>query len=141
MPFTLGAITMYLALSQTVTAFMHEYLVSIKLAVEAVRPGVAETIRLAPLDALGDSGLTLLLLMGSAIWVLTTYGAPLMAGIKGSVHGGRGWVFAAYYFALQVPIYWVYAEAWHLQYAPADQPMNMLSLFALQFAQPLLWFR
>jgi hypothetical protein len=79
--------------------------------------------------------------MGGAIWVLTTYVAPMAAGIKGSAHGGRPWVFAGYYFALQVPIYWVYARAWHLQYAPADQPMNMPSLFALQFVQPLLWLR
>lgn len=140
-PFTLGAMTTYLALSQTVTAFMHEYLVWIKSAVEAATPRVAESSGLVPLNAFGDTGLPLLLLMGSAIWVLTTYFAPLTMIIKGADLGGRGWVFAAYYFALQVPICWVYAEAWHLQYAPADQPMNMPSLFALQFAQPLLWFR
>ena len=41
--------------------------------------------------------------------------------------------------ALQVPIYWAYASACHLQYVPADQTTNMLSLFALQVFQPLLW--
>ena len=29
---------------------------------------------------------------------------------------------------------------WQLEYVPADQDMNMLSLFALQFIQPVLWF-
>jgi hypothetical protein len=141
-PFTLGAITTYLALSQTVTAFMHEYLLGFESAVEASRPGVAASVRSAvPPDALDDAALLLLFVMGGATWVLTTYVAPLMAGIKGSLHGGRRWVFVGYYFALQVPIYWVYARAWHLQYVPADQPANMLSLFALQFVQPLLWFR
>ncbi len=140
-PFTLGAMTTFHALSQTVTAFMHEYLVWLKSAVEAARPGGAESTQgLVPLDVLGDTGLPLLLLMGSAVWVLTTYIAPLTTGIKGAVHGGRGWVFVGYYFALQVPVYWVYAEAWHLQYGAVDQPMNMPSLFALQFAQPLFWF-
>ena len=141
-PFTLGAITTYLALSQTVTAFMHEYLLGFESAAIAARPGVAVSARTAvPPDALGDAALLVLLVMGGGIWVLTTYVAPLTAGIKGSVLGGRRWVFVSYYFALQVPIYWVYTRAWHLQYVPADQPMNMLSLFALQFAQPLLWFR
>lgn len=42
-PFTLGAITTYLALSQTVTAFMHEYLVGIKSVVETSRSGLAES--------------------------------------------------------------------------------------------------
>jgi hypothetical protein len=32
-------------------------------------------------------------------------------------------------------------RAWHLQYVPADQPTNMLSIFALQYVQPVLWFR
>jgi len=72
---------------------------------------------------------------------MTTYFALLTTIIKGSNLGARRWVLAAYYFALQVPIYWVYAEAWRLQYGAAHQPMNMLSLFPLQFAQPLLWFR
>jgi hypothetical protein len=141
-PFTLGAITSYLALSQTVTAFMHEYLVGFESMVPAMRSGVAEGSRdIVRFDAVGETALLILLVMGGAIWVLTTYVAPLMAGIKGSVHGGRRWVFVSYYFALQVPIYWVYTRAWHLQYVPADQPMNLLSLFALQFVQPLLWFR
>jgi hypothetical protein len=141
-PFTLGAITTYLALSQTVTAFMHEYLLGFESAAIAARPGVAASARsVLPPDALGDTALLVLFVMGGVIWVLTTYVGPLAAGIKGSAQGGRGWIFVGYYFALQVPIYWVYARAWHLQYAPADQPMNMLSLFALQFVQPLLWFR
>jgi hypothetical protein len=141
-PFTLGAVTTYLALSQTVTAFMHEYLVGVETAVQASRPVVAGAAQsLVRPDALGDTALLILFVMGSAIWTLTTYVAPLIAGLKSPVRGGRRWFFAGYYFALQVPIYWVYARAWHLEYVPADQPTNMLSLFALQFVQPLLWFR
>jgi hypothetical protein len=140
-PFTLGAMTTYLALSQTVTAFMHEYLRRINSAIEAVRPGSAETGSLVPPDVLGGTGQPVLLLLGSAIWILTTYVGPLKTGIKGAVCGGRGWVFAAYYAGIQIPIYWVYAEVWRLQYLPADQPTNLLGEFAVQFAQPLLWFR
>ena len=33
------------------------------------------------------------------------------------------------------------SNAWHVQYATADQSMNMPILFALQFVHPLLWFR
>ena len=141
-PFTLGTITTYLALSQTVTAFMHEYLLGVESAVEAARPGVAESAQsLLRLDALGDTALLILFVMAGGVWILTTYVGPLAAVFKSPVRDSRRWVFAAYYFALQVPIYWVYARAWHLQYVPADQPTNMLSLFALQFVQPLLWFR
>lgn len=35
----------------------------------------------------------------------------------------------------------IYAKDWHLVNIPPDQPVNMLKLFALQFFQPLLWFR
>ena len=79
--------------------------------------------------------------MGAVAWVLITYIGPLTVGLGSPVRSDLRWVFAGYYFALQVPIYWVYARAWHLQHVQADQPTNMLSLFALQFVQPLLWFR
>ena len=141
-PFTLGAITTYLALSQTITAFMHEYLLGVESAVEAARPGLAESAQsLIRLDALGDTALLILLVMGGGIWILITYVGPLLAGLRSPVGGNRRWVFAGYYFVLQVPIYWVYARAWHLHYIPADQPTSMLGVFLLQFIQPLLWFR
>ncbi len=141
-PFTFGAMTTYLALSQTVTAFMHEYLLGLKSDVGASLPGALETSQsLVPFATLSHTPLLFLLVMGGAIWVLMTYAAPLSIVLRAPVRDGRRWVFAAYYFALQVPIYWVYAAAWHLQYVPANQPSNMLSLFGLQFVQPLLWFR
>ena len=141
-PFTLGAITTYLALSQTITAFMHEYLLGVGSVAEAARPGVAESAQsLIRLDALGDTALLILLVMGGGIWILITYVGPLLAGLRSPVGGNRRWVFAGYYFVLQVPIYWVYARAWHLHYIPADQPTSMLGIFLLQFIQPLLWFR
>ena len=142
LPFTLGSITTYLALSQTVTAFMHEYLLGFEAGLEVVRPGDAQGFQgLVGLGILGDTGLLILFVMGAAVWVLTTYVAPLRAGLKSPVPNVQRWVFAGYYLALQIPIYWVHADAWRLQYVPADQPTNMLSLFALQFVQPLLWFR
>jgi len=129
-PFALGAITTHLALSQTVAAFMHEYL----LNVEAV--GAQNPVRL---DALGDGPLLVLLAMGGTVWTLTTYAGPLVVLVKGPVRNEWRWVFAGYYFALVVPSYWVHARAFHLQYGVADQPANMLGLYALQFFQPLLW--
>ena len=141
-PFTLGAITTYLALSQTITAFMHEYLLGVESAVETSQPGVTESAQsLIRLDALGDTALLILLVMGGGIWILITYVGPLLAGLRSPVGGNRRWVFAGYYFVLQVPIYWVYARAWHSQYIPADQPTSLLGVFLLQFIQPLLWFR
>jgi hypothetical protein len=141
-PFTLGAITTHLALSHTVTAFMHTYLVGIKTAVEVSRPLITEdTHAVIQLAALGDTAVLFLFGMGGAIWVLLTYIAPLMSGLKSPVRGRWRWGFAAYYLALQSPVYWVYARAFDLQYVPAEQPTTMLSLFALQFAQPLLWLR
>lgn len=90
---------------------------------------------------LGDTTLLLLLVLGAAVWVLITYIAPVIAVLDSPVRGGRRWLLAGYYFALQIPIYWVYSTAWHLEYAPADQTAEVLSLFALQFVQPFLWFR
>ena len=140
-PFTLGTITSYLALSQTVTAFMHEYLVKVESVLESsVAIGSDKIQTLVRLDALDATALLILFVMGSVVWVLTTYVAPLYTGFRSPIRGGWRWVLAGYYFSLQVPIYWVYAMTWQLEYVPADQDMNMLSLFALQFIQPVLWF-
>ncbi len=135
-PFTFGTITTYLALSQTITAFMHEYILSFESGIEA------NILSSVPPNALGDPAMLILICMGGAVWLLITYVAPLLAALKGSsLYGGRRWVIAGYYFALQIPTYWVYAEAWHLtNVSPEQQPVNMLGLFALQFIQPLLWF-
>jgi hypothetical protein len=141
-PFTLGAITTYLALSQTVTAFMHDYLVGVETGVEAALPNVAPGFQaLARHEALGEAALLMLWVIGGATWVLMTYVAPLVTALRAPVPGARRWLFAAYYLAIQVPIYWVYAEASHLAYDAGTQQTGKLSLFALQFMQPLLWFR
>ena len=141
-PFTLGALTTYLALSQTVTAFMHLYLVEIRSTVEVAPTGAdASYLSLVPIAVIGNVGLAILYLFGGAIWVLMTYIAPFFTGLRAPITNGRKWVLAGYYFALQAPIYWLYAKAWHLQHAAVQEPMNMLHLFALQFIQPLFWFR
>ncbi len=121
---------------------MHEYLVGIELAVETRLPVVAQDPQfLVPPGALGDTALLILLILAGIVWLLITYVGPLSEVLKSPVRGGRRWVFAAYYFALQVPICWVYAKAYHLEYAPADQSADMLGLFALQFFQPMLWYQ
>jgi hypothetical protein len=137
-PFTFGAMTTYLALSQTITAFMHEYLLWFKSIESGTTEGV---LTFVPTVILDKPIFLMLLVMGGSIWILTTYIAPLLAAIKGSALGEQLWIFVGYYCAVQIPIYWVYARAWHLQYVSTEQPMNMLSLIGLQFIQPLLWFR
>jgi hypothetical protein len=142
LPFTLGSMTNYLALSQTVTAVLHESLLKVTSEVKASRSiGVDGAASLLGLDALGDTTLLVLLVMGAAVWILITYIAPAIAIVDSPVRGGRRWLLAGYYLALQIPIYWVYSKAWQLEYAPADQTADGLSLFALQFVQPVLWFR
>lgn len=141
-PFTLGTMTMYLALSQTITAFIYEFLLELETVTEASRAGVAESSQnLISLHVLADNGLWILVAMGGAIWVLTTYAAPFFASLRSPVSPGQRWVLLGYYVVLQAPIYWVYANAWQLQHVPTEQPSNVLVLFALQFAQPILWFR
>lgn len=138
-PFFLGSMTMYLALSQTVTALMHEYLLKMKSVIDnAIHTGSPTLIRL---DALGEASMLVMFFMGGAIWLSVTYVAPFFSVLSSPVPNGHQWIFAAYYFGLQIPTYWIYARAWHLVYIPPDQPVNMLKLFALQFIQPLLWFQ
>lgn len=141
LPFTVGAVTTYLALSQTITAFMHEYLLDIELAIKVTPADITTGSNgILPPGALGDSALLTLYSMGSALWILTTYLAPIMMSFKSPIEKNQRWLVALYYFAVQIPVYWVYAHAWNLQYVAADQPTNMLQLFALQFMQPVLWF-
>lgn len=138
--FTLGSVTTYLALSQTVTAFMHHALLAFESAVEGSDTALAgSTQALLRVDVLGNTTLLVLVVMGGIVWAGITYAGPLSAGIRSPISGGRGWVLAGYFLVLQVPIYWVYARAWHGQFVSADQPVSILRLFALQFVQPVLW--
>ncbi len=131
--FTLGTMTTYLALSQTVTAFVHEYL--IRTMNNTLQTEAADTLH--GFAGLSNTGLLMILIMGGVIWILITYIGPLGAIRKSQSREWR-WLYASYYLGLQIPINWITAEAWYLQ---TDQSMNMLSFFALQFMQPLLWFR
>ena len=140
-PFTLGAMTVYLALSQTITAFMHGYLLGVISEVKASRlANLDSSGAFIGFDPLANTTLLVLAGMGAAIWVLITYIGPLIVVLKSPLRSGWRWVLVGYYFALQIPVYWVYSRAWHLEYVPADQSLDLLSLFVLQFVQPLLWF-
>ena len=137
-PFTLGCITTYLALSQTITAFMHLYLLNFTLGINALqhipRP-------LVNIEVLSSLPLLILISMGGVIWGLITYVAPLLAMLKSPFRGRMRIFIVVYYFSLQIPIYWVYSKAWSVVYIPEGQSENMIILFLLQFIQPLLWFR
>jgi len=141
-PFTFGAITTYLALSQTTSAFMHEYLVGVVTAVQGAEKALAVSLPgILGEDSTGQLASLLLLVMGGATWFLMTYVAPLITVIRGPLAGRWSWVFALYYLAIQVPIFWVYAKAWQLASIAAQEETSALTLFAFQFFQPVLWFR
>ena len=140
--FTLGANTTYLALSQTVTAFMHEYLVALQTGVETALSGAVESVpALARFGHLNHSALLILVGIGGATWILMTYVAPPFTVLRGPVSGHRRWLIAVYYVALQAPIHWVYANAWSLGMGPAGHSQSLPMLFALQYMQPVLWLR
>lgn len=139
-PFTFGAITTYLALSQTTSAFMHEYLVCLKTGVHDAEKAVSLSHQgLIGLESLGDAALLVLLIMGAAIWFLVTYVAPLIVVLKAPFAGRRAWVFLVYYLVIQVPIFWVNAAAEHLTSVAEHSQTSLPVLFAYQFFQPLLW--
>ena len=96
---------------------------------------------MARYEELGDSALLILLGIGGATWVLMTYVAPLVTVLRGPVRGKGRWLIAGYYIALQAPIHWVYANAWYLASGPSGHSESLPVLFALQYMQPVLWFR
>jgi uncharacterized membrane protein len=137
LPFLLGSITTYLALSQTVTAFMYEYLFDLKLMLDAVNINTK-------LHHIGkgewDFVFILLSIMGGLLWILITYIAPIHSMGKHGIVKGKTLPIVGYYLVIQIPIYWIYAKAWNVQYNTGDQPLNMWEIFALQFLQPILWW-
>jgi hypothetical protein len=140
--FTLGSITTYLALSQTVTAFMHEYLVALQTEVATALPGAVESVpALGRYEHLSHSALLILVGIGGATWILMTYVAPLVTILRGPVSGHRRWLVAVYFVGLQAPIHWVYANAWSLGTGPTAHSQSLPMLFALQYMQPVLWLR
>lgn len=136
-PFMFGNLTTYLALSQTITAFMHEYLIRFSNGLNGSSPEDHYTIN--PISQLNQSSLIILFIMGGILWVLITYVGPLSSLKKSSITVGKKKLLLFYYVALQVPIYFVYAEAWQFEYISAGQTSNLFYLFLLQFVQPLLW--
>lgn len=137
-PFTLGCMTTYLALSQTITAFMHLYLLNFTLGINALQHMPQPP---AGVELLSYVTVLTLISMGGLIWGLITYIAPLLSILKSPFRGRMRLCIVAYYFTLQIPIYWVYSKAWLLAYIPQSGDKNMFNLFFLQFIQPLLWFR
>ena len=67
--------------------------------------------------------------------------APLVAVVRGPLAGRRAWVFLVYYLAIQVPVFSVYAWTWHIASLAKGSETNLVNAFALQFVQPVLWFR
>ncbi len=141
-PFTFGAVTTYLALSQTTSAFMHEYLAGVKTGIYAAEMSISGNVP-GPLghESLGHTAALTLLTMGAVTWLLVTYVAPLVTVVRGPLAGRRAWVFSVYYLAIQVPVFWVYAWTWHIASLAKGAETNVMTAFALQFVQPLLWFR
>jgi hypothetical protein len=141
-PFTFGAVTTYLALSQTTSAFMQEYLAGLKAAIHAAEKSVSGSVPgLLGHDSLGHTAALTLLAMGAVTWFLVTYAAPLVAVVRGPLAGRRAWVFLVYYLAIQVPVFSVYAWTWHIASLAKGSETNLVNAFALQFVQPVLWFR
>ena len=138
-PFVLGSITTYLALSQTVTAFMHEYLLGLRTVFKAVPSANVDYNNFVMLN---ETVYIMLFIMGSFIWLLITYIAPLEAFSKHKhpIIVGRKWILAVYYLSIQLPIYWIYAITWYLQYSNKEQSINLLQVFILEFMQPILWW-
>lgn len=136
-PFMFGTITTYLALSQTVTAFMHEFLIRFRADFNSSNlDGKSFDSALAQLD---HSSMIGLYFMGGILWFLITYVAPIRAVLSNRDSRKKKGTFILYYLALQIPIYLMYAKAWQLEYIVSDQSSNLFSLFLLQFIQPLLW--
>jgi hypothetical protein len=92
---------------------MHEYLVGVKLGVHGAVQAISGPLAgFKGHQFLGDAALLVLVVMGGIIWFLITYVAPLLTVLKGPLATRRAWIFAVYYLAIQVPVFWVYAEAW-----------------------------
>jgi len=141
-PFTFGSITTYLALSQTTSAFMHEYLLGLKKGIYGTQQAIfGPSSSLVGQDPLGYTAWLVLFVIGAAIWLLITYVAPLITVLKGPLAGRRAWVFSVYYLAIQIPIFWVYSKAWQIASLSEHVETSNLTLFLLQFLQPVLWFR
>ncbi len=96
-PFPFGSITAYLALSQTTSAFMHEYLLGLKTGIHCAEQATSGFVPgLIGHDSLGHTAWLVLLVMGAATWFLITYAAPLMTVLRSPLAGPRAWLFAVY---------------------------------------------
>ena len=142
MPFVLGSISAYLALSQTVTAFMHEYILRIITTMAAVYVEMATSDAFAtPAEMPGTRGLIVLSIFGGTIWAWMMYVGPLLVSLRVSRDHVSLRLLLGYYVFMQLLIAWIHARAWQVSAIGDGEQPGLFGLYLLQFIQPVLWFR
>ncbi len=138
--FSIGELLMYLALAQTLSGGLSNFVTSIGAALTHV-PRMAQ---LGPAAAGEIQGLAtgLYLSLQAAcglIWGLLVYAAPAVFVYRIPLRRDRKWVLLAGYALALLSVFWISAYPYQIKARTAGKSTTLTYFFARQFWQPSLW--
>jgi hypothetical protein len=138
--FCCGELLMYLALAQTLSGCLQNFVIAIA-AVLGVTP---QELALAPDVAREVGELSgrlsgLLLLATGLVWGFVVYVAPVLFLLRIGIPRRGKWLLGAAYVAVLLAVFWISAFPYQIKARSAGQPGTLGGYFVSQFWQPALW--
>jgi len=138
--FCCGELLMYLALAQTLSGCLQNFVIAIETVLRitpqelALAPDVARNIEEL------SSGLSgLLLLATGLVWGLVIYAAPVLFLLRIGIPRGGRWLLGAGYIVLLLVVFWISAFPYQIKARSVGKPGTLGGYFVSQFWQPALW--
>ncbi len=138
--FSIGELLMYLALAQTLSGGLSNFVTSIAAALTHV-PRMAQ---LGPAAAGEIQGLATWLYFSlqaaiGLIWGLLVYVAPVIFVYRIPLRRDRKWVLLTGYALALLSVFWISAYPYQIKARTAGKSTTLTYFFARQFWQPSLW--
>jgi len=138
--FSVGELLMYLALAQTLSGALSNFVT----AIAAVLSHVPRMAQLDPATAGEIRGLATglyfsLQAAAGVIWGLLVYAAPAVFVYRIPIRRDRKWVLLTGYALALLSVFWISAYPYQIKARTAGRSTTMTYFFARQFWQPSLW--
>ena len=138
--FSVAELLMYLALAQTLSGSLSNFVTAIPAALSQV----PRTLQLGPTAAAEIQGLATGLYLSlqatcGVIWCLLVYVAPAVFVYRIPLRRDRKWMLVTGYVFALLSIFWISAYPYQIKARAAGKPTTLTYYFARQFWQPSLW--
>ena len=138
--FCCGELLMYLALAQTLSGCLQNFVIAI-VSVLRIKP---QELALAPdvareVGGLSEGLFSLLLLATGVVWAGIIYAAPVLFLLRIGIPRRGRWLLGAAYLLLLLAVFWISAFPYQIKARSVGKPRTLGGYFVSQFWQPALW--